>query len=209
MWNGSHGKSGITNVKMLQTTRLIDKAFKGDPEILLLSQIMRRPSQQISRNKEQMDHYLLARNRRERHRLEQRRKAMTKDCSSLRFPGPLHWPRRHAQAQTPTTWKFQRSWCVTARELLERGQSVVVSVKWERKGREKRYSIILVRNSNITSWRKEYYCKKFTRNTSCTSCVQVEATYNSINCLMIMYTAFKRLIQFDVKTDYFVCTHSY
>ena len=33
-------------------------------------------------------------------------------------------------------------------------------------------------------------------------------TYDSINCLMIMYTAFKRLIQFDVKTGYFFCTHS-
>ena len=29
-------------------------------------------------------------------------------------------------------------------------------------------------------------------------------TYDSINCLMIMYTAFKRLIQFDVKTGYFL-----
>ena len=52
MWRGSHGKSGIANVKMLRTTWLIDKAFLGDPKIPFLSPKMRRPSQQIDRNKE-------------------------------------------------------------------------------------------------------------------------------------------------------------
>ena len=52
MWRGSDGKSGITNVKMLRTTWLIDKAFLGDPKIPFLSPKMRRPSQQIDRNKE-------------------------------------------------------------------------------------------------------------------------------------------------------------
>ena len=52
MWSGSHGKSGIANVKMLRTMWLIDKAFLGDQKLPFLSQIMRRPSQQVDRNKE-------------------------------------------------------------------------------------------------------------------------------------------------------------